>query len=86
MDVVPGGARKYSGYDPRAAQSQIYKLNTHNIFYSVDADGSDVMVPVRDGRLDLEIERAFGADFKGADFKLASRSAEERVGEPVGGA
>ena len=40
---------------------------THSVVYSMDKDGSDVMVPSRKGPLDLGIERAwkmFGADYK----------------------
>jgi NADH dehydrogenase FAD-containing subunit len=46
---------------------------THNVVYSMDADGSDVMIPARNGPLDLGIKRAWWT--YGADFKLA--------GEPV---
>lgn len=42
---------------------------THNVMYSMDADASDVMVPARNGQLDLGIERAW--KMFGADFKLA---------------
>jgi apoptosis-inducing factor 2 len=47
---------------------------THLVFYSMEADGSDVMIPARNGQLDLGIKRAWRS--YGADFKLA--------GEPAG--
>ncbi|OGM48091.1 hypothetical protein ABOM_002890 [Aspergillus bombycis] len=56
---------------------------THNVVYATEADGSDVMVPSRDGKLDLGIERAW-KEF-GANFKLAN-TATESVGQPVSGA
>jgi apoptosis-inducing factor 2 len=48
---------------------------THNVVYSMEADGSDVMIPARNGQLDLGVKRAWWT--YGANFKLA--------GEPAGG-
>ncbi|KAE8385094.1 hypothetical protein BDV23DRAFT_25484 [Aspergillus alliaceus] len=56
----------------------------HNVVYAMEADGSDVMVPSRDGRLDLGIERGW-REF-GADFKQANAPDAERQGESVSGA
>lgn len=74
-------------YEPNVFIEGAIKLTlgkTHNVVYAMEADGSDVMVPARDGRLDLGIERAW-KQF-GADFKAANGSAAERVGESVIGA
>ncbi|KAE8383475.1 hypothetical protein BDV26DRAFT_287661 [Aspergillus bertholletiae] len=46
----------------------------HHVIYATEADGSDVLVPARDGKLDLGIERAWGQF--GADFKLANAAVE----------
>lgn len=45
----------------------------HQIIYAMDNDGSDFMMPSRDGKLDLAIESAWkhhGADFKQANEDL----------------
>ena len=49
---------------------------THNVLYAMETDGPDVMVPAKNGRLDLGIERAW-SQF-GADFHLASQPVTER--------
>lgn len=81
------GQTPWRTYKPNAFIEGAIKLTlgkTHNVIYAMHTDGSNVLVPARDGRLDLGIERAW-KQF-GADFKLANGYAAERVGQPVGGA
>ncbi|KND89837.1 Apoptosis-inducing factor 2 [Tolypocladium ophioglossoides CBS 100239] len=81
------GLKPSRKYEPNVFVEGAIKLTlgkTHNVVYAMDADGSDVMIPAKDGRLDLGIERAW-KQF-GADFKLANGSAAERVEQPVNGA
>lgn len=64
------GRRPSRKYKPNAFIEGAIKLTlgkSHTVMYSVDADGSDVLMPSRNGPLDLGIERAwaqFGADYK----------------------
>ncbi|RYO88690.1 hypothetical protein DL766_004430 [Monosporascus sp. MC13-8B] len=61
-------------YTPNVFLEGAIKLTlgkTHNVVYATDADGSDVMVPARNNRLDLGIERAWKEFGVGADFKQA---------------
>lgn len=57
-------------YKPNVFVEGAIKLTlgkTHNVTYSMDDDGTDVMVPSREGRLDLGIEEAwkeYGVDYK----------------------
>jgi hypothetical protein len=48
---------------------------THQVIYAMENDGSDVMVPSRDGKLDLGIESAWKE--YGVDFKRASETNTE---------
>lgn len=45
---------------------------SHEVTYSMDNDGSDIMIPERHGKLDLEIESAWKR--YGVDFKEANKS------------
>ncbi|RYP81240.1 hypothetical protein DL769_002070 [Monosporascus sp. CRB-8-3] len=61
-------------YTPNVFLEGAIKLTlgkTHNVVYATDADDSDVMVPARNNRLDLGIERAWKEFGVRADFKRA---------------
>ncbi|KAI1077857.1 hypothetical protein F5B20DRAFT_550578 [Whalleya microplaca] len=67
-----GGHTPWRRYTPNVFIEGAIKLTlgkTHNVVYAIDADGSDVMVPARNGRLDLEIERAWKEFGVGSEFK-----------------
>lgn len=78
----------------RQTPSQTYKPNvffesaikltlgkTHIVIYGMDEDSSDVMFPSRNGRLDLEIERAWKNH--GANFMKYCGTAVESAREAV---
>lgn len=48
----------------------------HEVTYTMDNDGSDIMIPDRNGKLDLEIESAWKR--YGVDFKQANKGNTER--------
>jgi hypothetical protein len=69
-------------YEPNVFVEGAIKLTLgkkHQVIYAMDYDGSDIMIPSRDGKLDLEIESAWKQH--GADFKRASEAITEREGE-----
>jgi NADH dehydrogenase FAD-containing subunit len=64
------GRKPSRTYKPNAFIEGAIKLTlgkSHTVMYSMDADGSEVLLSSRNGPLDLGIERAwtqFGADYK----------------------
>ena len=46
---------------------------THSVAYAVDADGTDVLVPAKNGPLDLGIGRAWRQFGVGGEFRRSSR-------------
>ena len=69
-------------YEPNLFVEGAIKLTLgkkHQVTYAMDNDGSDIMMPSRDGKLDLEIESAWkqhGADFKRANEAITERNLE----------
>ncbi|KAH8194135.1 hypothetical protein TruAng_011694 [Truncatella angustata] len=66
------GQKPQRTYKPNYFLEGAIKLTlgkTHNVIYANEADGSDVMVPARNNRLDLGIEMAWKQFGVGADFK-----------------
>jgi NADH dehydrogenase FAD-containing subunit len=56
----------------------------HEVTYAMDNDGSDIMIPDRNGKLDLEIESAwkrYGVDFK--EVSKGKTEAEPEVQAPA---
>ncbi|KAF4981714.1 hypothetical protein FZEAL_2516 [Fusarium zealandicum] len=74
-------------YKPNLFVERAIKLTLgkkHSVVYSVDDNGSDVIIPSRGGRLDLGIEQAWKQS--GADFGKAEEVAVEHMVKPGSGA
>ena len=62
-------------YEPNVFLEGSIKLTlgkTHHVSYAMDSDGSDILIPARSGRLDLDVERAWRHFGAGASFKMAN--------------
>lgn len=72
-------------YQPKMFLESAIKLTlgkAHRVIYAMDSDGSDVLIPERNGTtLDLGIKHAWG-EF-GADFKLVEAPPTERAEKKV---
>lgn len=71
-----GGKAPLRIYRPNEFIEGAIKLTlgkTHSVIYAIDANGSDVLVPAKNGSLDLDIERVW--KMYGADLKLANKPA-----------
>lgn len=73
-------------YKPKVFLESAIKLTlgkAHKVIYSMDSDGSDVLIPERNGTtLDLGIKHAwgqFGADFRLAGGGLAASEGDEKT-------
>jgi hypothetical protein len=70
-------------YEPNSFIEGAIKLTLgkkHHVIYAMNYDGSDILIPSRGGKLDLEVESAW--KLYGADFKRANEAIIER-GEVV---
>ncbi|KAK2882505.1 hypothetical protein FQN49_000271 [Arthroderma sp. PD_2] len=68
-------------YTPNVFLEGAIKLTlgkTHNVVYAMSADGSDVLVPARNNRLDLGIERAWKQYGVGGMFKMANKGFDKQ--------
>ncbi|KFZ23965.1 hypothetical protein V502_01557 [Pseudogymnoascus sp. VKM F-4520 (FW-2644)] len=80
-----GGRAPWRIYHPNEFIEGAIKLTlgkTHSVIYAIDANGSDVLVPAKNGSLDLDIKRAW--KMYGADSKLANKPVGGRIEETVG--
>lgn len=80
-----GGRVPWRIYQPNEFIEGAIKLTlgkTHSVIYAIDANGSDVLVPAKNGSLDLDIKRAW--KMYGADSKLANKPVGGRIEETVG--
>ncbi|KFY14773.1 hypothetical protein V492_02420 [Pseudogymnoascus sp. VKM F-4246] len=80
-----GGRAPWRIYQPDEFIEGAIKLTlgkTHSVIYAIDANGSDVLVPTKNGSLDLDIKRAW--KMYGADSKLADSPVGKHTEETVG--
>ncbi|OBT67914.1 hypothetical protein VE03_02499 [Pseudogymnoascus sp. 23342-1-I1] len=78
------GRRPWRLYQPNEFIEGAIKLTlgkARSVIYATDANGSDVLVPTKNGSLDLHIERAW--KMYGADPKLANKPVGARIKETV---
>ncbi|EEP81637.1 predicted protein [Uncinocarpus reesii 1704] len=74
-------------YTPNVFLEGAIKLTlgkTHTVIYAMEDDGSEMLIPSRDGKLDLGIESAWKE--YGVDFKRASEGHADRVEVGAGAA
>ncbi|KAM5440978.1 hypothetical protein MferCBS31731_004117 [Microsporum ferrugineum] len=70
------GEKPSQTYTPQLFLEGAIKLTLgkrHNVVYAMNGDGSDVLVPARNNRLDLGIERAWKQYGVGAQFKTSNK-------------